>query len=227
MKNNRIYTRDENRCIKADVSRRCHVAGPTLLSTERRCQLLFHAPLSPLSNVALSSPFSRSRPVCLFLLADGCPYFSLYPLRTQSPSRLETRFLSPLPFSSIQLFISSSLIFFSLYVFFRFFLLSFSFCLPTSPPSDTAVPSLPRTDAATRCNVIFIVFFFFLSSHLLPRFLLYFSRSVFLAFIQYQTHLQSLDKSRSWRTRLSMTRSVSFSLSFRIYVGSMLFVVWT
>lgn len=56
--------------------------------------------IAPFQRSPLSSPFSRSRPVCLFLLADGCPYFSLYPLRSRSPSRLDPS-LSPFfpPFS--------------------------------------------------------------------------------------------------------------------------------
>lgn len=141
--------------LKQTLWRRCHVSQVPLFYRPGGVASSFSMPLYRPFPTQPSSPFSRSRPVCLFLLADGCPYFSLYPLRTQSPSRLETSLPFPLPFPSIHLSISSSRIFFSLYFFPLF--LSFIFSLSTSPPSDTAVPSLPRTDAAARCNFTFIV----------------------------------------------------------------------
>lgn len=118
----------------------------------------------PLS-LPLSLPLSFSlapRPVCLFPRRWLPIYFSLYPLRTWSPSRLE----GSSPFSSpLSLFLYPAI-----YLFLSRFLLSLRsvslFLLllsapPASPPSDTAVPPLPRADAATRCNVTFIVPFSF------------------------------------------------------------------
>lgn len=132
-----------------------------------------------------SSPFSRSRPVCLFLLADGCPYFSLYPLRTQSPSRLETRLPFPLSFPSIQLSISSSRIFFSLY-FFPLFLLSLSLSLSIyllyhlrTQLFHLFLGQMPWLGATSPLLSLFLP--------LLPRSLLYFSLSVVLFFTQYPT----------------------------------------
>lgn len=94
------------------------------------------------------APFQRSPPplslaptlVCLFLLADGCPYFSLYPLRSRSPSRLDPSlpFPSLFPLSS-SLSVSSSPHFLPSFI--PSFLLLLSFlCLPALPPSNTAVP---------------------------------------------------------------------------------------
>lgn len=126
----REFTRDENRCIKADALRRCHVSQVPLFYRPGGVANSFPMPLYRPFPTQPSSPFSRSRPVCLFLFADGCPYFSLYPLRTQSPSRLEIPLPFPLPFPSIRLSISSSRIFFSLYLFLPLFSLfpSFSVC---------------------------------------------------------------------------------------------------
>lgn len=110
----REFTRDENRCIKADALRRCHVSQVPLFyrpgSVASSSMPLYRPfPTQP------SSPFSHSRPVCLFLFADGCPYFSLYPLRTQNPSRLE-RLLS--------LFSSAFSLYPAIYFFFSHILLS-------------------------------------------------------------------------------------------------------
>lgn len=159
-----------------------------------------------------SSPFSLSRPVCLFLLADGCPYFSLYPLRTQ---RLETPLPFPLSFLSIQLSISPSHIFFSLYFFFSLFLSSIFLCLPTSPPSDTAVPSLPRTD---RCRGLvqrhLYCPFFSLSSRLLPLFPIFalFLSSSLPLLCSISSILQSLDKGEPIMKNLSVDDELGFLL---------------
>lgn len=100
------------------------------------------------SSCPFIAPFQRSppplslapRPVCLFLLADGCPYFSLYPLR--SPEPIATRpFCLFLLFSSpFRLYLSLLLVFSSSFMYLLFLLLPFSFLrLPALPPSNTAV----------------------------------------------------------------------------------------
>lgn len=165
-------TEDENRCIKADASQRCRVSQVPLFYRPGGVADSLSMPLYRPFPTQPSSPFSPSfpsslslslapRPVCLFPRRWLPIYFSLYPLRTWSPSRLEgsSPFSSPLSLSlypTIYLFLS------------RFLLSSRSVSLflllsapPASPPSDTAVPPLPRADAATRCNVTFIVSFSF------------------------------------------------------------------
>lgn len=118
----REFTRDENRCIKADALRRCHVSQVPLFYRPGSVASSFSMPLYRPFPTQPSSPFSHSRPVCLFLFADGCPYFSLYPLRTQNPSRLETPlplFLCLFPLSSyLFLLLAYSSLFTSSFLFF-------------------------------------------------------------------------------------------------------------
>lgn len=138
------------------------LAGPTLLSTERRCQSSFSMSLYRPFPTQPSSPFSRSRPVCLFLLADGCPYFSLYPLRTQSPSRLETLLSLSLSFCLFPL--SRAIYFFFPHILLYLLLLSsFSFsyifvCLLLLHLLRTQLFHLFLGQMPpARCNVTFIV----------------------------------------------------------------------
>lgn len=174
MKKQMEFRRNENRCIKADASRRCRVSQVPLFYRPGSVAGSFSMPLYRPFPTQPSSPFSRSRPVCLFLFADGCPYFSLYPLRTQSPSRLEVPLLFLLLFfSSVQLSISSSRI--SL-------LLSLLLLSPTTHFTSfghSCFISSSRTNAAARCNVIFIIpfsLFSFPFSIFLPPFFSIFSR---------------------------------------------------
>jgi len=89
-------SRHENHCIKADASRCCRTSQIPLFYRPGGVASSFSMPLyRPLSNVALLPFLLLPCLACLFLSTDGCPYFSLYPLRTPSPSRLE----AVLPFS--------------------------------------------------------------------------------------------------------------------------------
>lgn len=116
-------------------------------------------------SMPLYRPFpQRSPPPLSLYRSPPCLSFSppmaAYIFLSLSTSDLEPiaarRFLSPF-FPSLTLYlspISSCRVLSSLFALrLSFFLLR----LPLSPPSDTAVPPLPRADAATRCNVTFIV----------------------------------------------------------------------
>lgn len=186
--------------LKQTLCRRCHVSqSHSSIDRATLPELLFHAPLSPLSNAALL-PF-LSLPLCLsFSLRRWLSIFlSLSTSDSEQPIVARD---SPLP-----LLLSLSLCPFPLtsYLFLlpaysSLFTSSFSFlhlCLSTtaSPSSDTAVPSLPRTDAADLVQRHLYCPFFSLSSRLLPRSLLHFSLSIFLLLCSISDILQSLDKS--------------------------------
>lgn len=207
------FTRDENRCIKADALRRCHVSQVPLSYRPGGVANSFSMPLYRPFPTQPSSPFSRSRPVCLFLFADGCPYFSLYPLRTRCPSRLETPFSSAFSlypaiyffFSHIlsQLSISSSL--FASFLF--FFSPSFSVCplhLLRTQLFHLLLGQMPRLGATSPLLSLFLPF--------LPWSLLYFSLSVFLSFAQYPTFCNSLDKSEPIMKNSSVDDELGFLL---------------
>lgn len=154
-------TRDENRCIKADALRRCHVSQVPLFYRPGGVANSFSMPLYRPFPTQPSSPFSRSRPVCLFLFADGCPYFSLYPLRTQSPSWLET----PFPFSSAFSLYPAIYFFFShillSLLLSSFFLPSFSICplhLLRTQLFHLFLGQMPRLGATSSLLSLFLPF---------------------------------------------------------------------
>lgn len=113
----------------------------------------------------LYRPFPRSPPplslapaLSVFFPAGGCPFLSLSPSDSEP---IVARGISPLV--TPPLFPPSN--YPSLFLAFSFLLAPASLLLfllrylSTLPPSATAVPPLPRADAAARCNVTFIVSF--------------------------------------------------------------------
>lgn len=204
------FTRDENRCIKADALRRCHVSQIPLFYRPGGVASSFPMPLYRPFPTQPSSPFSHSRPVCLFLFADGCPYFSLYPLRTQSPSRLETPlplFLCLFPLSSyLFLLLAYSSLFTSSFL---FFLLPSIFVCPLhllrTQLFHLFLGQMPRLGA---------------TSPLLSLFLPFLPSSIFAPFLSFclpllysiSDILQSLDKSEPIMKDSSIDDELGFLL---------------
>lgn len=194
-----------------------HLADPTLLSIARRCQLLFHAPLSPLSNIALL-PFLLLLPCLSFSLHRWLPIF--LSLSTSNSEPIAARGCSPFftPF-----FLCPAI--FSFFSHFLPSLLLFSLLLyPGSPPIpiNTAVSSLPRTDAAVKCNVTFIVPFpYFPLVSCFPLFLVslshLFSFPSCSLFFWILALWISFDKSKLITKRLSKDDKIDLSFSLFLF----------